>query len=46
MNEAVYGAHEGMTVQMEHTKDWDPVTDDTANRADCVLSSLPRVSTN
>ena len=46
MNDAAYGAHKGMTVQMEHTKDWDPVTDDAANGAHCVLSSFPRVSKN
>ena len=46
MDDIAEGAHRGMKVQMEHTKDWDPVTCDAANRAHRVLSSFPRVSNN
>ena len=46
MDDIAEGAHRAMKVQMEHTKDWDPVTYDAANRAHRVLSSFPRVSNN
>ena len=40
------GIHWWTTHQTNHTKDWDPVTDDAANRAHRVLGSFPRVSNN
>ena len=47
MDDIAEGAHQGMTVQMEHTQDWDPVMDDAANStAHHVLSSFQRVSNN
>ena len=35
IDDAAYGAHQGMTVKMEHTKD--PLMDDTANRSTTMI---------